>query len=124
MSQAQVTEQGGFRLSLALRVFLLFALLMGLALGSAIFITQRQGALIADQAVDRTLGASGGVQSEFTQRRLEELQLKLQVISSETAFLQYLNDASGAGLGLGREAGDSSSIADLLKERQGTFGFI
>ena len=123
MSQDPATERGGFRLPLALRVFLLFALLIGLALGSAVWITQRQGALIADQAVDRTLAASVGVQTESTQRRLEELQLKLQVISSETAFLQYLNDASGAGLGLGGEAGDSGSISDLLKERQATFGF-
>jgi len=122
-SPAPATEPVVLRVPLALRIFMLFAILIGLALGSVIWITQRKGAEIADQSVSRTMTLSASTQSEFTQRRLEDLQLKLQVIASDTAFLQYVNESTGAALGLGSERSDGASLEDLLQERKQTFGF-
>ncbi|HET9485135.1 MAG TPA: HAMP domain-containing protein, partial [Xanthomonadales bacterium] len=112
------------RLPLAWRIFLLFAVLIVLALGAAVFITLRQGNRIADEAVERALGASVEVQGEFTQRRLEEAQLKAQLIAADPAFVNYVADAQGGGLGLGDgDVADAGSIVDLLRERQEQYGF-
>src|SRR5687767_8103275 len=114
----------GSRMPLAWRIFLLFAVLIVLALGAALAVTWRQGERISGQAVERALGASVEVQREFTQRRLEEAQLKAQLIANDPAFVNYVADAQGDGLGLGDVAAtDESSIIDLLRERQEQYGF-
>ncbi len=114
----------GRRLPLAWRIFLLFAVLIVLALGAAVFVTLRQGDRIAGEAVEEALSASGEVQTEFTQRRLEEAQLKAQLIAADPGFVNYVADAQGGGLGLGdADVADAGSIIDLLRERQQQYGF-
>ncbi|HVF34187.1 MAG TPA: HAMP domain-containing protein, partial [Candidatus Saccharimonadia bacterium] len=114
----------GRRMPLAWRIFLLFAVLIVLALGTAVFVAYRQGQRIADEAVERALGASVEVQSEFTQRRLEEAQLKSQLIAADPAFVNYVSNAQGGGLGLGdTDVADAGSIVDLLRERQEQYTF-
>ena len=49
---------GGWRLPLALRIFLLFALLLAVAIGAAVFITWREGQRIAEGAIQRQLATS------------------------------------------------------------------
>jgi HAMP domain-containing protein len=116
----------GFRLPLATSVFLLFAILLGLALGAAIWVTWQRGEAVAAQAVQDQLDVSAAVQGELTERRLEEVQFKVQLIAADPSFVKYVSDAhaEGLGLGLGVEAGiDSASINDLLRERQESVGF-
>jgi serine/threonine-protein kinase len=115
---------GGWRLPLALRIFLLFALLLAAAIGAAVFITWREGQRIADEAIQRALATSAEVQTELTQRRLEEVQLKVALIGNDPAAKQYVSAAQGGGLGLGNEGlTDTGSIDDLLRERQEQYGF-
>ena len=65
------TEGSGFRVPLAIRIFLLFVLLIGLVVGAAAWVAQRQSARIADAAVQRALAASAVVQDEVAARRRE-----------------------------------------------------
>ncbi len=121
---APTETRGGFRLPLATSIFALFAVLIVLAIGAAIAVTYTQGDKIAEQAVAGALRTSSAVQSEFTQRRLEEVQLKVQLIAADPSFVKYVSDAQGGGLGLGDDVVlDSTSIGDLVKERQESFGF-
>lgn len=119
-----VTEGGGFRVPLALRIFLLFVLLIGVVVGAAAWVAQRQSARIADAAVQRALATSAEVQAELTARRLEEVELKAQLIGNDPATPRYVSAATGGGLGLGTEdVADSGSVGDLLRERQQQYGF-
>ena len=97
------TEGSGFRVPLAIRIFLLFVLLIGLVVGAAAWVAQRQSARIADAAVQRALAASAEVQDELTARRLEEVELKAQLIGNDPATPRYVSAATGGGLGLGTE---------------------
>jgi serine/threonine-protein kinase len=110
------------RLSLALRIFLLLALLLSAAVGTAVFFSQQQGARIADRSVQRALTASGELQLEFAARQLEEVQLKIQLIAADPAFVKYIADAQGDRLGFDADA-DARSIQDLLTERKEAYGF-
>ncbi len=123
MSEATEPRQP-FRLSLATSIFLLFAVLLGLALGAAILVTWQRGQQIAAQAVQDKLDVSAAVQDELTRRRAEEVEFKVQLIAADPNFVKYVNDAHGGGLGLGSDAGlDVASINDLLRERQASVGF-
>ena len=114
----------GFRLPLATSVFLLCAALLGLGLGAAIWFTWDRGERIAARGVQDQLGVSAAVQQELTERRLEEVQFKVQLIAADPSFVKYVSDAWAGGLGLGGGAGlDSASINDLLRERQESVGF-
>jgi eukaryotic-like serine/threonine-protein kinase len=126
--QPATEPAAGFRLPLATSIFLLFAVLLGLAIGAAIVVTNIQGTKIASQAVGAALQNSSAVQSEFAQRRKEEAELKVQLIAADASFVKYVSDAQGSGLGLGEDPAavaslDTTSITDLLRERQESFGF-
>lgn len=115
-----------WRPSLATSIFLLFALLLGLGLGAAVFVTWREGQKLADEAVQRELDTSAQVQAELAQRRLEEVQLKVELVGRNADTVKYVSEAQGGGLGLGDETGvgvDQASINDLLDERRETYGF-
>jgi eukaryotic-like serine/threonine-protein kinase len=110
------------RLSLAIRIFLLLAALLSVAVGAAVFISQQQGARIAERGVQRTLDASAALQDELAGRQLEEVQLKIQLIAADADFVKYIADAQVDRLGFDGAA-DARSIQDLLGERQVAFGF-
>jgi eukaryotic-like serine/threonine-protein kinase len=64
------------------------------------------------------------VQTELAQRRLEEVQLKVELVGRNPDTVKYVSEAQGGGLGLGDETGvDQASINDLLDERRETYGF-
>ncbi len=117
----------GFTLPLAIKFFLGSAFLIALAVGTAIVVTYIEGGRIAQRAVDSALATSGAVQKEFEQSRLEELQLKAQLIAADPSTAKYVSQAGGTssnlpGLSDNTEV-DTKSIPDLLKERQSQYGF-
>jgi hypothetical protein len=118
---------GGFGLPLAIKFFLGCAFLIALAVGAAVVVTYVKGDQIAERAVDNALATSSAVQKEFEQNRLEQLQLKVQLIASDPATAKYVAQIGGAtsnlpGLSESSDR-DTQSISDLLKERQSQFAF-
>ena len=117
----------GFSLPLAIKFFLGCAFLIALAVGAAVVVTYVKGDQIAERAVDNALATSSAVQKEFEQNRLEQLQLKVQLIASDPATAKYVAQIGGAtsnlpGLSESSDR-DTQSISDLLKERQSQFAF-
>lgn len=112
------------RLSLAARLFLLVLVLLSLAIGGAVGVSFRQGETIAGRAVDRALAASAEVQAESAAQRLEEVELKVQLLAADASFVNYIADSQGGVPGGSDPAlTESASIYDLLRERQEAFGF-
>ena len=125
---ATETRGGGFSLPLAIKFFIGSAFLILLAVGTAVIVTYVQGNRIAQRAVDSAMATSSGVQKEFEESRLQQLQLKLQLIAADSSTAKYVAQAGGAsnnlpGLSDNAAEGDTKSIPDLLKERQSQFGF-
>ena len=117
----------GFSVPLALKFFIGSAFLISLAVGTAIVVTYIQGNRIAARAVDSALSTSTAVQKEIEQSRLDQLQLKLQLIATDPSTAKYVSQAGGTtsnlpGLSENNEL-DTKSIPDLLKERQTQFNF-
>ena len=116
-----------FTLPLAAKFFLGTAFLIALAVAAAVIVTYLKGAEIAQSAVDDALAKSSAVQKQFEQDRLEQLQLKVQLIAADPATAKYVAQASAPsaslpGLSESRER-DTQSIADLLGERKAQYGF-
>lgn len=118
----------GLGLPLAVKFFLGSAFLIALAVGTAIAVTYVKGERIVATAVHDSLATSSAVQKEFEQSRLQELQLKVQLIAADPATARYVSQAAGSadealpGLSEGGPV-DTKSIADLLRERQGQYDF-
>jgi serine/threonine-protein kinase len=114
-----------FSLPLAIKFFLGCAFLIALAVGAAVVVTYLKGVQVAARAVDSALATSSGVQKEFEQNRLEQLQLKVQLFAADPSTAKYVAQVGGSNLpGLSDGADrDSLSITDLLKERSTQYGF-
>lgn len=113
-----------FRPSLATSIFALFVLLITAVVGTTVWLTWQRGNAIAARSVEDKLAMAATVQAEIAQRRLEEIELTVQLIAADPSFVTYIADAQGALLGLG-DSGvpDAGSIRDLLRERQEAFQF-
>lgn len=127
MADTEQSAGTGFSLPLAIKFFLGSALLIALAVGAAVIVTYVKGDSIARAAVHDVLTTSGAVQKEFEQSRLEELQLRVQLIAADPSTARYVSQAAGAtdnlpGLSESGEV-DTKSIPDLLRERQSQFSF-
>jgi len=120
-------RSSGFSLPLAIKFFIGSAFLIMLAVGTAVIVTYVEGNRIAQRAVDSAMTTSSGVQKEFEQSRLEELQLKVQLIAADASTAKYVAQAGGASNNLpglsDNSDTDTKSIPDLLKERQSQYGF-
>jgi methyl-accepting chemotaxis protein len=117
----------GFSVPLALKFFIGSAFLIALAVGTAVVVTYVQGNRIAAKAVDSALSTSTAVQKEIEQSRLDQLQLKLQLIAADPSTAKYVSQAAGTtsnlpGLSESNDL-DTKSISDLLKERQSQYTF-
>jgi serine/threonine-protein kinase len=127
MAATEQPRSGGFSLPLAIKFFLGSALLIALAVGAAVVVTYIKGDSIARGAVHDALATSSAVQKEFEQSRLQELQLKVQLIAADPSTARYVSQAAGSTDSLPglSESGDvdTKSIPDLLKERQGQYNF-
>jgi len=120
-------ERSSVSMPLAIKFFLGSALLIALAVAAAVVVTYIKGNLIAQTAVRDSLATSSAVQKEFEQSRLQELQLKVQLIAADSSTSRYVSQAGGATNSLPglSDSGntDTKSIPDLLKERQSQFAF-
>ncbi len=116
-----------FRVPLALRIFLLSAVLILLAVGAAVFFTWQQGQKISRAAIERSIMQSAELQSESTQSRLAEVEIKSQLIAADPAFAEYVECASGQTIDMGgacsQDFSSTASIIDLLDERQESLQF-
>jgi serine/threonine-protein kinase len=111
-------------LPLALRIFLLAAVLVLAVAGTAVVVALSQGQRIADRELERALATSVAVQREFEQRRLEQLQFMVQQLAADASFVGYVADAQTLALGQDDGAGSGSlSVRDLLIERRDSHGF-
>lgn len=128
MPDIEPPVRSGYSLPLAIKFFVGSALLIALAVGAAVVVTYIKGDSIARGAVRDALATSNAVQKEFEQSRLQELQLKLQLIAADPSTARYVSQAGGSttenlpGLSDSGSA-DTKSIPDLLKERQGQYNF-
>ena len=124
---SEQTPRSGFSVPLAIQFFLGSAFLIALAVGAAVVVTYVEGNRIAQREVDNALATSSAVQKEFEQSRLQELQLKVQLIAADPSTARYVAQAGGTSSNLPglSESGDADtkSIPDLLKERQKEYGF-
>ncbi|HEV2290654.1 MAG TPA: cache domain-containing protein, partial [Gemmatimonadales bacterium] len=109
------------RLSFTARIFLASALLVAVALGVSAAATYTRGYAIARDAANASLDHSRAVQQDLQKLRFQQLKLMSAILASDPAFLSYVTEAGGNGLGGGTV--DTRSITDLLTERQGEIGF-
>src|SRR5690349_10744693 len=111
--------RSGVSMPLAIKFFLGSALLIALAVAAAVVVTVIKGNMIARSAVRDSLATSSAVQKEFEQSRLQELQLKVQLIAADPSTARYVGQAGGATSNLPglSDSGntDTKSIPDLLK---------
>lgn len=107
-------------LSLGARLFLMSALLIALAVGVALGITNWRGQSIADEDIERSLSASQSVQRSFQEQRLRQLELGSQLLASDPAFVGYIAQATSDAML--NENVDTRSIVDLLRSRQQQLG--
>lgn len=112
---ADVTAKPGTRLSLATTLFLTTALLVVLAVGAAVLVTNLLGRQVGERAVKEALGRSSSVQAMLQSQRLERLRLIARLITDNPSFKAYMQEALAVGDGL--------SIQDQLDERRGDLGF-
>ncbi len=118
--------KGGFRLSLAVRIFAICAGLIAVSVAASLFITWSQGRRIAEDNVERSLNTSASVQDEFRQSRLDLLQTTIQNIAEDTSVKAYFESAvvdSELGLGEDPLITGGISLQDLLVERQDQYSF-
>jgi methyl-accepting chemotaxis protein len=118
--------KGGFRLSLAFRIFAICAGLIAVSVAASLFITWSQGRRIAEDNVQRSLNTSASVQEEFRQARLDLLQTTIQNIAEDTSVKAYFESSvvdSELGLGEDPIMTGGVSLQDLLAERQEQYSF-
>lgn len=117
----------GRSLPLAVRMFLISAGLIALAVAVSLLITWQQGRRIAGDTVAQAIATSLGVQQESTQARLDLLETTIQAIAADPAVAGYFENAvvdSQLGLGDGGGAlAGALSLHDLLLERQSEYRF-
>ena len=100
-------------MNLGTRLFLLFALVIVFAVGSAIGVTHWLSRNALDDTVESALGASEAVQKFFQSQELRELELISELVASDRAFVAYVTQAM-----MSEGEIDTRSITDLLAERR------
>ncbi|MBW3568004.1 MAG: hypothetical protein KY410_08635, partial [Proteobacteria bacterium] len=108
--------------SLAARLFISFALLSLLTLGTAAGVTVIRGNAVAEKAIGEQLAHSRSVQVALERARFLQLELITELFASDPYFSSYVAQAQQADLGFGGTA-DTASVTDLLGERQAELGF-
>lgn len=108
---------------LAVRLFLGFALLTLLTLGAAALVTVLRGHAVAEQAVAEQLAHSLSVQAALERSRFRRLELISRLFAADPYFASYVAEAQQDDLGFTNGGADSTSITDLLAERQAELGF-
>jgi serine/threonine-protein kinase len=102
-------------LPLGVKIFLATSLLIALAVGAAVAVTSLLVRRIALQAIDETLAQTSAAQTAFQDERGKRLLLTARLFASDPSLNAYVAEAAASR--------DSSSILDLLNERQKDVGF-
>ena len=102
-------------LPLGVKIFLATSLLIALAVGAAVAVTTILVRRIALQAIDETLAQTSAAQTAFQDERGKRLLLTARLFASDPSLNAYVAEAAASR--------DSSSILDLLNERQRDVGF-
>jgi len=103
------------RVTLGTRVFLGTALVLLLALGSAVAVTWVLGEKIAAREARERISASASVQTVSQQQRYQQLGLLAEIMASKPDFKAYLFEAI--------RTHDRLSILDQLDERRSELGY-
>ncbi|MDX1632283.1 MAG: cache domain-containing protein, partial [Thermoanaerobaculia bacterium] len=103
------------RLTLGTRIFAMTAILVILAVGTAVIVTYLSGDRIAGDAARQTLTRAGSVQAALQDQRLRELTLNARLFAADSAVVGYFGEAL--------DRGDTLSILDQLEQRQDDLGF-
>lgn len=102
-------------LPLGVKIFLATSLLIALAVGAAVAVTSLLVRRIALKAIDEALAQTSAAQVAFEDERSQRLLLTASLFASDPSLKAYVAEAA--------ESRDSSSILDLLNERQRDVGF-
>ncbi len=102
-------------LPLGVKIFLATSLLIALAVGAAVAVTSFLVRRIALQAIDETLAQTSAAQTAFQAERGKRLLANARLFASDPSLNAYVAEAAASR--------DSSSILDLLNERQRDVGF-
>jgi hypothetical protein len=94
----------GFRLPLALRIFLASAVLVAIAVALAAFFTLKQGRRAGADAVEQSLGAANNAQVLLERLSFEKLDVIARTITNDADFVRYVATATDDGLGLGESS--------------------
>ncbi len=105
----------GKGLPLGVKIFLSTSLLIALAVGAAVAVTSLLVRRIALKAIDETLAQTSAAQTAFQDERGKRLLLTARLFASDPSLNAYVAEAAASR--------DSSSILDLLNERQRDVGF-
>jgi serine/threonine-protein kinase len=104
----------GFRLPLALRIFLATAVLVAVAVALAAFFTIQQGQRAGAQAVDLSLKAADAAQSRLEELSFEKLDIIARTITNDADFVRYVATATDSGQGLGEVVSPLAAEPDPL----------
>jgi HAMP domain-containing protein len=96
-----MSTERGFRLPLALRIFLATAVLVAVAVALAAFFTIQQGRRAGAEAVDHSLKAADAAQTRLEELSFEKLDIIARTITNDADFVRYVATATDSGQGLG-----------------------
>ncbi len=107
-------------MNLATRLFITFAILIALSVGSAIGLTYWLGRNTVENQIDSAFITSQSVQRYFLQQETRELELISELIASDRAFVAYISQALNVGED---QPVDIRSVTDLLNTNSAEYGF-
>lgn len=107
-------------MNLATRLFITFAVLIALSVGSAIGLTYWLGRNTVENQIDSAFITSQSVQRYFLQQETRELELVSELIASDRAFVAYVSEALSVEED---QPVDIRSVTDLLNTNSAEYGF-
>lgn len=99
-----MSTERGFRLPLALRIFLASAVLVAVAVALAAFFTITQGRRAGQEAVEQSLAAADAAQTRLEELSFEKLDIIARTIINDAAFVRYVATATDSSQGLGESS--------------------
>lgn len=107
-------------MNLATRLFITFAILIALSVGSAIGLTYWLGRTAVESQIESAFITSQSVQRYFLEQEARELELVSELIAADRAFVAYVSEALNAA---DDQPVDIRSVTDLLNQRSAEYDF-
>jgi serine/threonine-protein kinase len=105
-----MSTERGFRLPLALRIFLATAVLVAVAVALAAFFTIQQGQRAGAEAVEHSLKAADAAQTRLEELSFEKLDIIARTITNDADFVRYVATATDSGQGLGEVVASPAAV--------------